>query len=239
LNHLGIITALIPEARCFIRRPVPCQVQRITDGISIIVSGIGLQRVEIATKQILDAGVTSLLVTGTCGALSPGLKPGDIVMPGMVISEINEALDLSSTWYDDAASILQDFPVTIHRQSLISSHRIISRAEDKHRLYNDSQAIAVDMESARVIKLAKFHRVPVLVLRTVIDPTDFTIPEFILKNSGPYGDTSVFSLIKSCLAKPGRLGPLCRLAGFHSKAMKSLILINNRLEQLAKACIPH
>jgi adenosylhomocysteine nucleosidase len=233
LKNLGIITALLREARCFVKKPHRDHLNIISQNISLLISGIGQQRAEIAANNMLEFGVDSLLVAGTCGGLSPALNPGDIIMPAEIITDTQLTMQVSPAWHHRARDLLTDLSVPIHTQNMLSTGRVISQSVDKARTYNDTNAIAVDMESAAIIKVALAWQVPVLVIKTVIDPADFTIPDFVLKNSNAYGDVNICSLIKSCIVNPVRLGPLLRLAGDYSKSNQSLKLISTQLDMLS------
>ena len=193
---------------------------------------MGQAAAEIATRKILDFGANSLLVIGTCGALSPLLKPGDIVLPETVMTDSQVTMLPTSSWHQSAYTLLSGLAIPIHTQSLLSIGRVLSRSVEKNQIYLDTGAVAVDMESAAIMKVALSKQVPVLILRTVIDPSDFSIPDFVLKNSDAFGDTHTYPLLKSCIVNPLRLGTLFRLAGYYGRAKSTLMTISARLNLL-------
>ncbi|MGY8813747.1 MAG: phosphorylase family protein [Gammaproteobacteria bacterium] len=232
LKHLGIITALLPEARCFVKKPVISKPIKITKNISLIVSGIGQDRAAIAANNLIEFGADAILITGTCGALSPELEPGDIVMPKTILTESQSAYQVNLKWHEHVYSTLSGMPVTIHTKNLLSTNRIISFAYEKDTIYKSIGACAVDMESASVIKIATKNQIPVLVIRTVIDPSNFTVPDFVINNSDMYGDANIYSLINSCITNPAKLYQLFKLSIYYNLAMKNLILLNKIQDQL-------
>ncbi|NIN34877.1 MAG: phosphorylase, partial [Gammaproteobacteria bacterium] len=87
MNHLGIITALLSEARCFHKHPQLNEPLKISDNISLIVSGIGQHAAHTAANKLVHAGADALLCTGFAGALSDHLEAGDLILPATVNTE--------------------------------------------------------------------------------------------------------------------------------------------------------
>ncbi|MGK0298560.1 MAG: uridine phosphorylase [Gammaproteobacteria bacterium] len=232
LNHLGIITALLPEARCFVKAPDISKPTKITDKISFIVSGIGQERAAIAANSLIELGANAILITGTCGALSSELEPGDIVMPKNILTETKSSYQVNLMWYDQVYSVLSGMPVTIHTKNLLSTNRIISLTNDKKIMHHTFDTCAVDMESAAVIEMANKNQIPALVIRTVIDPSNFTVPHFVLKNSDIYGDANIISMLNSCIKNPANIYQLFKLSRYYKLAMKNLRFLNKMQDAL-------
>jgi len=226
LNHLGIITALLPEARCFVKAPDISKPTKITDNISFIVSGIGQERAAIAANRLIELGADAILITGTCGALSPELEPGDIVLPKIILTEAQSSYQVNLIWHHQVYSVLSGMPVTIHTKNLLSTNRIISLTNEKKMKHQIFETCAVDMESAAIIEMANKNQIPALVIRIVIDPSNFTVPDFVLKNSDIYGDANIVPLLYSCFKNPANIYQLFKLSRYYKLAMKNLRLLN-------------
>jgi len=232
LKHLGIITALLPEAACFINRPAKNQHIKISEQITLIVSGIGQNKAGNAAKSLLDIGADGLISAGTAGALSPDISPGDLIIPESIITDDNDTYRISNEWHKHAVNIVSSLPIAFHTRNLYSTNTIIKRSSEKILKYKESGAIAVDMESAEILNVANSNHIPAMVLRTVIDPADFTIPEFVLNNSDVYGNAKLFSLITSIIFNPARFTSLLKLSGYYKAAINNLKLIGKQLDSL-------
>ena len=238
MKHLGIITALLPEAACFVNKPVKNQHIKISEQITLMVSGMGQDNAGNAAKSLLNIGADALISTGTAGALSPDIIPGDLIIPKSVITDDDVCYRISKEWHEHAVNIVSSLPMAVYTRNLYSNNRIINQSSEKRFKYKESGAIAIDMESAEILNVANSSHVPALVLRTVIDPSDFTIPEFVLNNSDKYGNARLFSLLISVIVKPARVTSLLKLSGYYKAANKNLSLIGKQLDSLILPSAP-
>jgi adenosylhomocysteine nucleosidase len=148
--------------------------------VAFIATGIGMKRARAIARQALAAFPETELVigTGVAGALSGGLRPGDIVIA-----------DRAMKARDDTAhpeQVLPVDPVTLHycertlhgaglessTGGILSSLRVIPDAAGKRAAKQNSGAIAVDMESAAIAIEANARGVPFAIVRTVIDSVE-------------------------------------------------------------------
>jgi 4-hydroxy-3-methylbut-2-enyl diphosphate reductase len=104
----------------------------------------------------------ALAVIGVAGALTTGLRPGDLVVADQVHST-------RGFWYCPAAPLLAEqlrrTGLTVHVATVLESDRLVGAA-GRAALAVDG-AVAVDMESARLLELAGGH--PAVVLRSIVD----------------------------------------------------------------------
>ena len=82
---MGIIAALPQECRCL---------KKVN--ASVLCSGVGAERAAWAANQLVKAGSDRLVSWGFAGGLDPTLKPGTLLLPKQIQSEILN-LDLEST----------------------------------------------------------------------------------------------------------------------------------------------
>ena len=81
MNRLGIVCALLSEARCFTPRMLPAQQPvELNENTLLILSGMGRERARQAAQKLVEAGADRLAGFGTAGALAPALRPGDLVL---------------------------------------------------------------------------------------------------------------------------------------------------------------
>ena len=126
----------------------------------------------------------TLAVAGLAGALEPNLKTGDIVVYDL-------CRDRRDSVTEERAQVHCDKPLTefLHKRfqaaSLRSFHgtgitvsRIITDAEDKLRLGKLHGALAVDMESYDVLRVAAEFSLPAVAIRVISDEADHDLPDF-------------------------------------------------------------
>jgi len=147
---------------------------------AFVATGIGMKRARAIARQALAALPETELViaTGVVGALSGGLRPGDIVIADRVMRARHDSSHPEQVLTVDA-DVVERCERAIERAGLASgfgailtSTRVLSNAEEKRAAKQNSGAIAVDMESAAIAIEATARGVPFAIVRTVIDSVE-------------------------------------------------------------------
>ncbi|MBV9828337.1 MAG: hypothetical protein JO001_22110 [Alphaproteobacteria bacterium] len=178
-----------------------------------------------------DAGRTTALVRdavrdakclisfGVAGGLAPHMRPGDVILSAEVIGPEQRwtaAPDFLSQVHDLAREIgAIDGPV-------LGSGEIISTKEDKARAWQQTGALAVDMESAIVARAATAASIPFLVLRTVADPSTRHLPPAALIPLTEDGTPAYRQVLRNVIRQPRQIGALCALARETRQALIAL-----------------
>jgi len=145
--------------------------------VAFVATGIGMIRSRTIARLALSALPETELVigTGVVGALSGGLRPGDIVIADRALKARNDSAHPEQVVSVDPA-IVEFCENTLHRAGLesstgaiLSSSRVVPNAAAKRAAKQHSGAIAVDMESAAIALEAAARGVPFAIVRTVID----------------------------------------------------------------------
>jgi adenosylhomocysteine nucleosidase len=145
--------------------------------VAFVATGIGMKRGKAIARQALSALPETELVigTGVVGALSGGLRPGDIVIADRAMKARNDTAHPEHVVPVDPAT-LEHCERTLHAAGLesstggiLSSARVIPNAAGKRAAKQHSGAIAVDMESAAIAIEAAARGVPFAIVRTVVD----------------------------------------------------------------------
>lgn len=198
-NPIGVVAALRSEAHCLSPRHraggaaafAPLLVQS---------GGMGCERAARTAQRLVQSGARSLLCWGVAGALDPSLRCGDVVLATEVICERPLALHLESMrptalpaharlrtsdpWRAQlAAALLRQGPAV--QGPMLTSAELVCESAHKARLFRDTGALAVDMESAAVGVVASLHGLPFVVLRVVADSAADELPGVLRVVAGP------------------------------------------------------
>jgi 4-hydroxy-3-methylbut-2-en-1-yl diphosphate reductase len=114
------------------------------------------------TRKLMETA-GAVAVAGFCGALDPSLRPGDVVVATEVRGP-DGVTPCPSAGILGAA--LAGLGITARLGSLVSTDHLVTGV-DRDRLWTDTGAIAVDMESAWLVPVAQDR--PIAVLRVVVD----------------------------------------------------------------------
>jgi len=215
----GVIAALPAEARCV---PEAHPHNGRTD-LQVRISGIGSERAARAARQLLDAGAEALLCFGVAGALDPALQCGDIVLATEVLCAPEAAasytagtcarLKTASEWRQDLADRLRPLG-RLHIGAVMTSEQLVDTTRRKQQLFAQNGALAVDMESAAVGRVARERGVPFMALRVIADTAQDSLPPALHSALGdgaafPHGVRFWWSLLSApsgwpALARLGR-----------------------------------
>ena len=215
--RLGIVIALDAEARTLARRDGHFLRH---DSYQVMVAGPGPTRAEAAARALLAAGCDALLSFGLAGGLAPHLPAGALVLAERVLSAQGETLECAPALRERIATRLasiQPVGATLYG----ADHAVVGQA-DKRALYEQHGAVAVDMESAAIARVAAAQMCPCAVLRCVVDPCDFTLPRAALVGMAEDGGNKPFATALAVLRHPGELAALVRLALWYGGALRTL-----------------
>jgi len=200
---IGVVVGLAAEARIARRL-----------GWKVAVGGGTAGGAETAARALLDAGVSALVSLGLAGGLDPSLRPGDIVVCETVISR-------GARYRTDAALSRRLGGSTPH--ALLGGDAMVASVGEKQRLWRETGAAAVDLESGAVARLATERGVPFAVLRAICDPAERALPHAAGVALDARGAVGVWRVLASLIARPGQLPALLRLAGDAAAARRALL----------------
>ena len=187
----------------------------------IACAGASAARAAEATRRLLAAGARGLVSFGVAGGLSATLPSGALLLPATVCDRDGTAFIPDEGWRRRISGDLGN-SAPCHGGTLLSVDHALSGASDKAVAARETGAIAVDMESAAVGRVAGRAGVPFVVLRVVADQAGDVLPPAALVAIKPDGGIAPFLVLKSLLGKPSQLADLWRLAAADRKAMRTL-----------------
>jgi adenosylhomocysteine nucleosidase len=198
----GLVTGLRAEAR-------------IARSLGAVAVGGGLSEgAGAAAERLVRAGATALISVGLCGGLHPDLRPGAIVVPRAVITADGRA-------GCDAA--LTAALGGVSAASLLAACSVVAEPTRKAELFKATGAVAVDLESGAVARVAERYGLPFAVLRVVCDAADTRLPRAALLALDHTGSIGVWRVAASLLAAPAQVPALLTLARGAAAARTALV----------------
>jgi adenosylhomocysteine nucleosidase len=209
--QLAAITGLEAEARIARRA-----------GLKAMASGGVATRTLALAKAFLDDGATALLSFGIAGALSPHLAAGTLLLPHAVIGEDGARQPVDEAWRARVAAVLQAAGARAEAGAILGASEPAASPLRKVELFRQTGAIAVDLESHLVARVAAEAKRPFLVLRAVADPASRALPPAAINGLDEHGAPALGRVLASVLRQPGQIPALVRLAGDTRQALFAL-----------------
>ncbi len=230
----GIVVALAEELRTLTPRKInQGEWVALTDGTLITLSGSGIENADKAARNLLKQGATQLISWGCAGALAPHLKAGDLFIPHHILTKQQKALATQASLSELIINTL-DSHIKCYTGILFESTSVITLAQEKVTRYQLTGALAVDMESGAVARVALMASIPFVAIRSIVDPANMDLPDAISYAMTPAGIISLPRLIYFLCQHPTELPSLIRLGMHFSAAHKTLTHIARHIPQITK-----
>lgn len=187
--NLGFVTGLTAEARLARPLGLACAGGGLPDGA------------EAAAEWLVGQNVDALVSFGLAGGLDPTLRPGDVV----VAETVREQDQIYAT--DPSVS------ARFGRRggTLLAGAAVVADVAEKARLFSRTGAVAVDLESGAVARVAARHGLPFAVLRAVCDPAHRTMPPAALMALNASGSIGLLRFLASVARQFGQVPALIAL----------------------------
>jgi len=218
----GIVVALPEELSTLTSKRIDkgCCVF-ITDALILAYSGAGANNARTASELLIAQGATQLISWGCAAALGESLKPGDLVLADTLLDAEGAQIGIPAAWHDCAKKLLSA-TLKVHVGSLAESLTIVATSQHKKRLYAQTGAVALDMESIAIAKVAQQNNLPFLAIRAIADPADMDLPKAITHSLNNEGDIVLSKLLLFIALHPAELPGLVKL-GLHFNAAKNTL----------------
>jgi len=232
----GIVVALSEELNTLTRFAGEYKITKgslafLTERLVVAYAGAGPRNARSAAELLVDNGATRLISWGCAAALSETLRAGDLVLADTLIDADSQRIDLTSEWHSHASrQLLQHF--TVHSGGLAESKTIVSASEDKKQLRTKTKAIALDMESVAIAKVAGQNKLPFLVIRAIADPVSMSLPAAINYALNDRGDVVLGKLLLHLALHPRQLPGLIKLGLYFHAAKNTLKQVAMHLDSV-------
>lgn len=196
--------------------------------IAFVATGIGMRNAREITRRTLSLFPQTELVigTGVAGALSRGLRPGDIVIANRVLKARQDSahpehvLEVGAEEIRHCERVLREAGLSFSTGGILTTPRVVPDPGAKRLAKEQSGAIAVDMESAGIAYEAASRGVPFAVVRTVMDSAEDEV--FAAEVADEQGRVRPLAATNYLVRNPGAIVKLPRMLLNLTLAARSL-----------------
>lgn len=233
----GIVVALPQELDTLTtRKIVKGDVISLSKNLFLAYSGAGADNAQIAAKKLVEQGAMQLMSWGCAAALSPNLQSGDLLLTNRLITAEGATLDIDSDWFRHVHRVLEKLACqanfALRSGALLESKQLVAKSSEKQQLYQQKKALALDMESIAIAKVAQQHGLAFLAIRAIADPVHMNLPQAVSYALNAQGDVQIGKLLLFLLSHPFELSGLIALGKQFSSAKQTLKSVAQLLEQL-------
>ena len=218
---VGIVVAMPAELRSLCREAVGVGATlAIRDQAVIAVSGVGEQRAAQAAQTLVDAGVSGLVSWGCAAGLDAELPAGALCLPEAVVMADLQRWPTDADWRREVVAALGRRAIC--EGALAHASQVVASSAAKRELAARAGAVVADMESAAIARVARRHDLPLLVVRSVVDPLALTLPAIVTEHVDDSGRVPLAPLLRGLLRRPSDLLTLLQLASGFRASLASL-----------------
>ena len=172
--------------------------------------------VESAVRQ-----ANCLVSFGIAGGLAPELRAGDVVISTEVLSD-SERWQPEGSFRTRVAGLAAGIGAV--EGPVLGISRIMSSTAEKRRTWAQTGALAVDLESDVVARIATSAGIPFVVVRTIADTAYRELPPAALIPLAEDGTPKLAHVFASVLRRPRQVAALFGLARETRAALAALVL---------------
>jgi adenosylhomocysteine nucleosidase len=167
-----------------------------------------------AASKLVSEGAHALVSFGLAGGLNPALQPGAVLVPQSVIDD--------GEMYSCDPSLIE-WLGGANAKFMMSAKQVAETADEKKKLFEQTLAEAIDLESGAVARVAVAGQLPFAVLRAVADPAQRNLPPAALIALNGAGEIGFLSVLASVFKNPVQIPGLISLGQDAAKARAALI----------------
>jgi hopanoid-associated phosphorylase len=190
---------------------------------AVVVAGSDNSTLVAKIEAAIDSGARAILSFGICGALSPELSIGTVIVGTEVVCQ-NERWRADESWSD---AIARQCSATTG--AVVGSDSVVLTPDSKTVLHQQTGAIVADMESHIIARVASARGLPFAVLRVVSDSAHHALPPAAAFGLNTAGRIDYSAVMLSLLDEPSQWRALIRAARDTNTAIKALLRCLERL----------
>jgi len=206
--RFAVVTGLAAEAKLI--EKAHARAGRSTPPLAC--AGASAERAQTHATRLIAQGAEVVLSFGLCGGLDPDLRPGDLLLADIIVSGTGQPIPVSAPLRAHLDARLREAGLIVAGGNLLGSDTPVATVDEKHSLFSQTGARAVDMESHGVAAAAQAAGAQVLIVRAVADPAERNLPKAALNAVGPDGRLRLVRSLATMYMRPWEGPALIRLA---------------------------
>ncbi len=211
---VGVVTGLHAELRVLQKA--------VGETPYALCAGASSARAAELAEHLSDAGASGLISFGVAGGLAPGLQPGDLVVAERLITGAGEDYAADGAWLERITAEAKTRGLALLSGPMLGSDQAIRGPEAKRQAHVESGALAVDMESHAVARVAAAQGLPFLAIRAVADSAQRALPQAAQGIIGPDGRPRTARLMLGLCRRPWEIRSLPALRRDFRRALDAL-----------------
>jgi hopanoid-associated phosphorylase len=180
---------------------------RIASGPGVSVICNQASRLASSLEAAIERGACGIISFGIAGGLAPKLVAGDWVV-GSAVRSRDARHPADARW---ARRLMEALPGAVLAETA-GADGAIATCVDKRRLHEQTDTVAVDMESHIAARVAARHNIPFAICRTIIDAANRDLPPAALLELQEDGTADVLAILRSLARRPRQIPALARIA---------------------------
>jgi adenosylhomocysteine nucleosidase len=200
-------------------------------GFAVVIGAGDRERTAALVENAVQRA-NCLMSFGIAGALAPHLRPGDVVISADVVSA-DHRWTAGGSFQTRVTALAQE--IGAFEGAVFGASAILATEEEKSRAWRDTGALAVDLESDVVARIASQAGIPFLVARTIADTAYRELPPAALIPLSEAGTPNLARVLGSVLRRPRQIAALIGLARETRMALSALAGPAHALRGLAAA----
>ena len=175
-----------------------------------------------AADFCLRAGAEALLSFGIAGALASHLQPGALLMPRGIREEDGTRHAVDTELHRQAEKILAAAGIAVETGDMLGAVTAAASPAEKNELARRCYAIAIDLESHLIARVAAQAGRRFIVLRAISDSATQALPPAAVTGLGADGKPALGRVLASVARDPRQIPALIHLAGGTRRALSAL-----------------
>jgi hypothetical protein len=169
------------------------------DAARLLQCGLGAAQLRRPAFAPTGRGLVSF---GFAGGLAPELPCGTLLLPRRLRARDGCFWAVHQSWREEVEATIRSGPPPSSDGDLADTREVIGSASVKRALHASSGAVAADMESATLAKLAAGAGIPFLAFRVIIDEAGEALPRAVINVARADGRLRWPGLLRALATSP-------------------------------------
>lgn len=215
----SVMATFSPMVLCTTGLAAEARIARAAGFMAVVGGGDRQRTVALVENAVRHAHC--LVSFGIAGGLAPTLRAGDAVISTEVLSG-DERWQAEATFRARVAGLAAEIGAI--EGPVLGTSQIMASTAEKGQTWMKTGALAVDLESDVVARIAASAGIPFVVVRTIANSAYRALPPAALLPLAEDGTPKLARVLASVLCRPRQVGALFGLARETRAALAALVL---------------